>query len=47
MLRSARLRGPDVELSFGDGRPDLTLSLFWLRDQIRAKTLCTRRRSSA
>ena len=32
LLRSARLRGPDVELSFGDNRPDLTLSLLWLRD---------------
>jgi len=32
LLRSATLRGQDVELCFRDGRPDLTLSLFWLRD---------------
>jgi trimethyllysine dioxygenase len=32
LLTSATLRGQDVELRFGDGRPDLTLSLFWLRD---------------
>ena len=31
-LRSASLRGQDVELSFADGRASLTLSLFWLRD---------------
>jgi trimethyllysine dioxygenase len=32
VLRSAVLRGADVQLGFGDGRPDVTLSLFWLRD---------------
>jgi trimethyllysine dioxygenase len=32
LLRSAVLRGADVQLSFRDGRPDMTLSLFWLRD---------------
>ena len=32
LLRSATLRDRDVELGFGDARPDLTLSLFWLRD---------------
>jgi trimethyllysine dioxygenase len=32
LLAGATLRGADVELRFGDGRPDLTLSLFWLRD---------------
>jgi trimethyllysine dioxygenase len=31
-LQSARLRGEDLELCFGDGRGNLTLSLFWLRD---------------
>ncbi|MFI4869286.1 MAG: trimethyllysine dioxygenase [Steroidobacterales bacterium] len=32
LLESATLQGRDVELAFRDGRPDLTLSLFWLRD---------------
>jgi trimethyllysine dioxygenase len=32
LLRSAVLRGADVQLAFGDGRPVMTLSLFWLRD---------------
>ncbi|HLY59066.1 MAG TPA: trimethyllysine dioxygenase [Stellaceae bacterium] len=32
MLRSATLRGKEVELSWGDGHPDATVSLFWLRD---------------
>lgn len=32
LLRSAVLRGRDVQLAFGDNRPDMTLSLFWLRD---------------
>ena len=32
LLRSAALRGREVQLAFGDGRPDMTLSLFWLRD---------------
>jgi trimethyllysine dioxygenase len=32
LLRSALLTGPDVQLGFADGRPELTLSLFWLRD---------------
>ncbi len=32
LLRSATLRGRDVQLAFRDGRPELTLSLFWLRD---------------
>jgi trimethyllysine dioxygenase len=32
VLRSALLRGRDVQLGFADGRPELTLSLFWLRD---------------
>lgn len=32
LLRSALLTGPDVQLAFADGRPELTLSLFWLRD---------------
>jgi trimethyllysine dioxygenase len=32
LLRSALLSGPDVRLAFADGRPELTLSLFWLRD---------------
>jgi trimethyllysine dioxygenase len=32
LLRSAMLRGADVELRFGDGRAAVTLSLFWLRD---------------
>jgi trimethyllysine dioxygenase len=32
LLQSATLRGQDVELRFRDGHPDLTLSLFWLRD---------------
>ena len=32
LLRSALLTGPDVQLGFADGRPGLTLSLFWLRD---------------
>ena len=32
LLRSATLRDRDGELGFGDARPDLTLSLFWLRD---------------
>jgi trimethyllysine dioxygenase len=32
LLQSAVLRGGDVQLAFRDGRPDLTLSLFWLRD---------------
>ncbi|HEY3731337.1 MAG TPA: trimethyllysine dioxygenase [Steroidobacteraceae bacterium] len=31
-LRSATLQGQDVRLQFDDTRPDLTLSLFWLRD---------------
>jgi trimethyllysine dioxygenase len=32
LLRSATLRGNDLELGFGDGRANLSLSLFWLRD---------------
>jgi trimethyllysine dioxygenase len=32
VLRGALLRGRDVQLAFADGRADLTLSLFWLRD---------------
>ncbi|HEX2788876.1 MAG TPA: trimethyllysine dioxygenase [Steroidobacteraceae bacterium] len=32
LLRTAVLTGGDVQLGFGDGRPDLALSLFWLRD---------------
>jgi trimethyllysine dioxygenase len=32
LLRSAALSGDDVVLGFADGRPELTLSLFWLRD---------------
>jgi trimethyllysine dioxygenase len=32
LLRSAMLRGRDVELGFNDGRANLSLSLFWLRD---------------
>jgi trimethyllysine dioxygenase len=32
LLRSAVLAGRDVVLGFTDGRPELTLSLFWLRD---------------
>jgi trimethyllysine dioxygenase len=32
LLRTAVLSGNDVLLGFGDGRPELTLSLFWLRD---------------
>ena len=32
LLRTATLHGRDVQLGFGDGRPDMTLSLFWLRD---------------
>jgi trimethyllysine dioxygenase len=32
LLRSAILLGRDVQLGFVDSRPDLTLSLFWLRD---------------
>jgi len=32
ILSKATLKGQDVELSFGDGRPDAALSLFWLRD---------------
>jgi trimethyllysine dioxygenase len=31
-LRSATLRGQEVQLCFHDGRPELTLSLLWLRD---------------
>jgi trimethyllysine dioxygenase len=31
-LRSAILQGRDVRLTFSDRRPDLVLSLFWLRD---------------
>jgi trimethyllysine dioxygenase len=31
-LTAARPRGADVLLTFSDGRPDLELSLFWLRD---------------
>jgi trimethyllysine dioxygenase len=31
-LQSASLRAEDLELCFGDGRGNLTLSLFWLRD---------------
>lgn len=34
-LRSATLCGRDVQLGFADGRADLTLSLFWLRDHDR------------
>jgi trimethyllysine dioxygenase len=32
LLRTAVLSGADVRLGFSDGRPELTLSLFWLRD---------------
>ena len=32
LLRSAVLSGDEVVLGFADGRPELTLSLFWLRD---------------
>jgi trimethyllysine dioxygenase len=32
LLRTAVLAGADVLLGFSDGRPELTLSLFWLRD---------------
>jgi trimethyllysine dioxygenase len=32
VLSNATLKGHDVELSFGDGRPQAALSLFWLRD---------------
>jgi trimethyllysine dioxygenase len=32
LLESATPRGRDVQLAFRDGRADLTLSLFWLRD---------------
>jgi trimethyllysine dioxygenase len=32
LLRTAVLTGGDVLLGFADGRPELTLSLFWLRD---------------
>jgi trimethyllysine dioxygenase len=32
LLRTAVLSGADVLLGFSDGRPQLTLSLFWLRD---------------
>jgi trimethyllysine dioxygenase len=32
LLQNATRRGRDVELTFGDDRPPLTLSLFWLRD---------------
>ena len=32
ILRAARVNGPDVELSWGDGRPPATLPLIWLRD---------------
>jgi trimethyllysine dioxygenase len=32
LLASATQHARDVELCFRDGRPDLTLSLFWLRD---------------
>ncbi|MGH8230683.1 MAG: trimethyllysine dioxygenase [Steroidobacteraceae bacterium] len=31
-LRAVALHGNDVQLQFDDGRPDLALSLFWLRD---------------
>ncbi|HEY4972440.1 MAG TPA: TauD/TfdA family dioxygenase, partial [Steroidobacteraceae bacterium] len=31
-LSRALLCGPDVQLGFADGRADMTLSLFWLRD---------------
>lgn len=32
ILSHATLKGQEVELSFGDGRPKTALSLFWLRD---------------